>query len=157
MTKEEAIKILKECRESKLKYTFITLNEYQAATDMAIQALEQQDKTEKLLSVGVLKDCESCKAQKPCTDAISRQAVIDAIEKTKSAMTTDGEIYVAKINAEMNIQQLSSVSTEKTGRWEKHSYFKDAYICSVCNTGGNMVYKDFKYCPNCGAKMEVEE
>lgn len=46
-------------------------------------------------------------------DLISRQAAIDAVEKTKSAMATDGEIYVAKINAEMNIQQLPSVSTEK--------------------------------------------
>ncbi len=41
MTREKAIKILKECRERKLKYTFYTLNEYQAATDIAIKALEQ--------------------------------------------------------------------------------------------------------------------
>ena len=44
MTREEAVKILKKCRETSLKYTFYTLNEYQTATDMAIEALEQTNK-----------------------------------------------------------------------------------------------------------------
>lgn len=57
MTREEAIKILKKCRETKLKYTFYTLNEYQAATDMAIKALEQES----------------------CDNAISRKDMLDAI------------------------------------------------------------------------------
>lgn len=95
-------------------------------------------------------------------DTISRQAAIDAIEnEQKKIMRSDWAIDQAKFSAMSEIRaliaDLPSVSTEKTGRWEKHSYFKDAYICSACNTGGNMVYKDFKYCPNCGAKMEVEE
>lgn len=42
------------------------------------------------------------------SDPISRQAAIDAIERTKTARTPDGEIYVAKLNAEMYILMLPS-------------------------------------------------
>ena len=96
--------------------------------------------------------------QEPCEDAISRRAAIDAVEKAKTAMSPDGEIYVAKINAEMNIQQLPSVSAKKTGRW--------IYICNSevnglkivkCSECGKRTYGSGKYCPNCGAKMGVEE
>lgn len=102
-------------------------------------------------------------------DAISRQAAIDAIENTKSVKSEDDEIYVAKINAEMNIQLLPSVSAEKTGQWSRKTKV-DAYDiegvkswgikcqCDRC-TFTTIVVEDFgyyKYCPNCGAKMEVE-
>ena len=92
-------------------------------------------------------------------DLIDRQAAIDAVEKTKSAMASDGEIYVAKINAEMNIQQLPSVSMEKTGRWIEHKSYGISYIecskCSVWFRRDNLPRNS--YCPNCGAKMGVEE
>lgn len=45
-------------------------------------------------------------------DTIYRHAAIDAIEKAKTARTADGEIYVAKINAEMNIVLLPSAQSE---------------------------------------------
>jgi hypothetical protein len=157
MTKEEAIKILKECRESKLKYTFITLNEYQAATDMAIQALEKE----------------------PCEDAISRQAVIDAMFSLcgdgtlKENEWRDNPHIDSIIDA---INDLPSVRVaEKVGRWEWVQYDFDPKIgnwhCSECrNILVHAVKKDdvggipiAKYCLNCGAKMvepqesEVEE
>ena len=45
-------------------------------------------------------------------DLISRQQAIDAIEKTKSAISEDGERYVAKINAQQNIALLPSAQLE---------------------------------------------
>ena len=42
MTREEAIKIIKECKEKGFKHTFYTVNEYYTALDMAIKALEQE-------------------------------------------------------------------------------------------------------------------
>lgn len=47
-------------------------------------------------------------------DLISRQAAIDAVESAKTARTPDGEIYVAKLNAEMNIRILPSAQPERT-------------------------------------------
>lgn len=43
MTREEAIKIIKECKEKGFNYTFYTINEYDAALDMAIKALRRED------------------------------------------------------------------------------------------------------------------
>lgn len=65
------------------------------------------------------------------------------------------------------IMDMSSVSTEKTGRWEWVQYDSNPNIgnwhCSECDrmisgaiTSYNPVYV-YKYCPNCGAKMEVKE
>ena len=45
-------------------------------------------------------------------DLIERQMAIDAVESAKTARTPDGEIYVAKLNAEMNIQILPSAQPE---------------------------------------------
>ena len=45
-------------------------------------------------------------------DTISRQAAIDAIERAKTVCSQYGEIYVAKLNAEMNIQILPSAEPE---------------------------------------------
>ena len=42
-------------------------------------------------------------------DLISRQSAIDAVEKAKTARSEDGEIFCAKINAQMNIQLLPSI------------------------------------------------
>lgn len=39
---------------------------------------------------------------------IDADAAIDAVERAKTAITADGEIYCAKINAQMNIQLLPS-------------------------------------------------
>ena len=43
MTREEAIKIIKECKEKGFKHTFYTVNEYDTALDMAIKALRRED------------------------------------------------------------------------------------------------------------------
>lgn len=94
MTNQEAIEILTEMRD---------WNDYITQSDALQMAIDELEK----------------KPAANSEDAISRQDAIDAVEKTKSAMASDGEIYVAKINAEMNIQKLPSVSTEKTGWWEK--------------------------------------
>ena len=43
---------------------------------------------------------------------ISREAVINAIEKTKSARTDDNEVYVAKVNLLMKIDALPPIQPE---------------------------------------------
>ena len=45
-------------------------------------------------------------------ELISREAVINAIEKTKSARTDDNEVYVAKVNLLMKIDALSPIQPE---------------------------------------------
>lgn len=45
-------------------------------------------------------------------DTISRKAAIDVIEQCKTARASDGEIYVAKINALMKIDALPTAQPE---------------------------------------------
>ena len=46
----------------------------------------------------------------------------------------------------------------RNGRWGTHSDRPDSLICSVCKCGFDMWKHDpHNYCPNCGAKMRLEE
>ena len=49
---------------------------------------------------------------KPMNDLISRQAAIDALENTKTAISENGERYIAKQNAIMRIDALPSAQPE---------------------------------------------
>ena len=106
---------------------------FQMSLDMAITALEQQ----------------------PCEDAISRQAAIGIIQNWLNFDTgySYGEKNVMKC-AINELMDLPSVRVaEKTGRWIEDEYEMKVW-CSKC---GEEHEECSKYCPNCGAKMEVEE
>ena len=45
MTREEALKILKDCRRRGFEHTLYYIDEYHTAMDMAIEALEKEPKT----------------------------------------------------------------------------------------------------------------
>lgn len=144
MMNEEAISILKRMSDcsDKCDYTCRLYDSREhwcikeVALDMAIKALEQQ----------------------PCEDCISRQAVLD---KKVLVELEDGQTFY-DIDPK-DVETLPSVTPQpKVGRWEKafdeHSYW---YKCSCC---GEKIPKNFYgndyfslYCPECGAKMEVEE
>ena len=51
----------------------------------------------------------------------------------------------------------ADVATVRHGRWGTHSDRPDSLICSVCKCGFDMWKHDpHNYCPNCGAKMDLE-
>lgn len=136
--KDEAIKWFTMLREK-----FIG-TEYGEYLDIAIEALEQD----------------------PCEDAISRQAVLDCLKATNLKK------FDFILEARGKIQSLPSVTlAEKVGRWINHrehceinnlipSGLGSYFWCSECDCGiDNKEWHRnyYKYCPNCGAKMEVEE
>ena len=53
----------------------------------------------------------------------------------------------------------ADVSPVRHGRWlqKKHKIFGNAYdyVCSEC--GCDYALAEYNYCPNCGAKMDLEE
>ena len=75
MTREEATRIIKECKEKGFKHTFYTLNEYYTALDMAIKALEQEPFIKK-----------PCVSEKVCEH--DKQMVLDKIRA--EIMSKDG-------------------------------------------------------------------
>ena len=103
------------------------------------------------------------KKQEPCEDAISRQAV----DEIKELMTdiNGNTVYAVRMS---DIRQLQSVTPQqKTGYWIEIAQYSDGkhkIECSECKShifdrghaNSFNVKNKYKYCPNCGAKMESE-
>lgn len=162
MTREEAIKrikmILEECTEDEDAVCYVTSDDADAL-DTAIKALKQE----------------------PCEDCISRQAAIDVLRTcydTETVTYTNGNEYIDYDQALDLLNSLPTVQPEPSIplSWiEKpvihaHWYFDpdksigcgitvSGMFCSNCGSDcptGSHPYRDFKYCPHCGAKMDGE-
>lgn len=86
-------------------------------------------------------------------DLIDRQAVVNAIENTDCGLPSDAWDELTDA-----IMSVPSVQPEqKAGRWieTKHDLY-DYFICSECCAGFTDGFQ-FRYCPNCGAKMEEDD
>jgi ribosomal protein L37E len=94
--------------------------------------------------------------QEPCEDCISRQAVLDYLDKMPSELTSDGRRMVRRRTLEEYISDtLPSVTPQpKVGRWinidATHSK------CDRCGAVFEIASEngESNYCPHCGAKME---
>ena len=120
--------------------------------------------------------------QEPCEDAISRQAVLEVIEreefkgdaiseieKLSSVIPhyADAEIQKMQEMEQAEIQKaygLGKAEQPKTGHWIKVSdgYGDNAYICECSECKDTVwVYKDadrkWNYCANCGCRMKGSE
>ena len=97
------------------------------AIEMAIKALEQES----------------------CEDAISRQEAVEAFQMFREYESNrSNKGWVNRIETVLN--QLPPVKPKpKTGHWID---FKEWYECSECGESHSYCHK---YCPYCGAKMEV--
>ena len=91
-----------------------------------------------------------CEEQEPCGDAVSRNAVEDAIvwNDEKREMLDE-------------IQKLPSVQAkQRTGTWRKdidnsRRWDRVRFYCSEC--GSWQTYGETDFCPSCGAKMAESE
>ena len=77
-----------------------------------------------------------------------------------SAYDIDNKRGMQKQEAlEMAIKALEQ--TRPKGKWSRPSVvampYSFAYECPICRQWGNIQTFEPNYCPNCGAKMEVEE
>ena len=81
------------------------------------------------------------------SDLISREAALDAIEWTWAGKAAFDAIKALP----------SALPERKAGRWieTKHDLY-DYFICSECRSGFTDGFQ-FRYCPNCGAKMEEDD
>ena len=167
MTKEEAIAKLKNFAEHAYPNEEFL---------MAIEALEQEpciqekqanaDKIDAVYIDGFKAGYSQARfdlEQERCEDAISRQAVLDAISRVGMCKCSTNEIEAVD-DCSRVVEVLPSVTpAEKVGRWiEKDGYDGDTYYdCSECGESwttidGTPWNNGMKYCPNCGARMEVQ-
>ena len=98
-------------------------------------------------------DAERKKEQEPCTDAVSREAVIKLF---------NGNIGSESALILHMVKKLPSV-TQKSGKWILlDECANSGYYCSNCQKklvkeGWSNTVKKIKYCPNCGADMRGAE
>ena len=106
-----------------------------------------------------------------CGDAISRQAVLEGLRTcydTETKEYSDGSQWINYEDAVAEMENLPSVTPQqRTGRWIKTRLDDEpdkicddcgtyCWKCSTCGCDASG-WGNFKYCPNCGAKMEVKE
>lgn len=105
---------------------------------------------------------EKALEQQPCDDAISRQAALDAVGLSRILSKIKGRIA--------DLPSVSIAKKVEIGHWSRKTKV-DAYDLYGVKTWGikcqcdrctftTTVVEDFgyyKYCPNCGARMEVEQ
>lgn len=109
--------------------------------------------------------------QEPCEDAISRQAVLNTLNNMDKVLDEDRTVENYKDLLKECYEVLPFVTPKiETGHWSRKTKV-DAYDLAGVKTWGikcqcdrctftTIVVEDFgyyTYCPNCGAKMEVEE
>lgn len=51
----------------------------------------------------------------------------------------------------------ADVAPVRHGRWLCGDYYDIGDVCSECDWDSQMTHPPYRYCPNCGAKMDKEE
>jgi len=179
MTLDEAIKHAEEVAEEKenevqdLEYSKL---DWKHEANQCSKCAEEHRQL-----AGWLIELKEYKEQEPCEDVISRQAMIEVLNKMDRYVADEltlcnterkfprNEVFIVDDVYEEIAEQLPSVTPQpKIGEWLEKEVNSDKAIeewqsarCSVCDkyhTTPYMYYFDnYKFCPNCGAKMEVEE
>ena len=150
-------------REEQAVVVLNTLHDNPLLSDIHRQALE--------VGIMAIKALSSSEKPNTCGDAVSRQAVLEAIEDDRRngnyscfASNNDAECF------KQIISELPSVTPQqRTGRWEWVQYDYNPKLgnwhCSECRSvvmecvdkNEKSYIPLYKYCPQCGCKMEVEE
>ena len=90
-------------------------------------------------------------------DLISRQAVIDSLH-SKFADGFDSDRWWNSMSVLYAINKVPPVNPTKTGWHIAHGMYDDRFWCScgyIKPIDSSM--SEWKYCPVCGAKQEIEE
>jgi DNA repair exonuclease SbcCD ATPase subunit len=108
-----------------------------------------------------VKKCDELAREKeaePCADAISRKA---AIRWVKTECNPYGKPTIDFESGKKVIEHLKKMPSvtpkQKTGKWNVLGYDDPQvrmYKCSECHL---KITRKFKFCPNCGAKMENQD
>ena len=162
MTLDEAIKWL-NIEASYIEEDVGNGKEILDAYDMAIKALEQ----EPCFGWRFYYDHGYAQAKRDLLsevseDCISREALLAKIDEERKYLLTlkmDGAEHIVVHHARRIIEDIPPVTPQpKIGRWEVTYNNGDIYHlrCSACKEEDCRMYPTDKYCPNCGAKMEVE-
>ena len=60
------------------------------------------------------------------------------------------------MNENRAIDTSADVEPVRNGRWVCGDYYDVGDVCSECDWDSQMICPSYRYCPNCGAKMDGE-
>ena len=96
------------------------------------------------------------------SDLISRQAALEILDVFEEDIES-GNWGTAYLKARISMRELQSVEPErKTGKWHLlDECANEGWYCDQCHkkvfrADFSNTMKKYKFCPNCGAKMEVD-
>ena len=153
MTREEAIKHLKLMQSGARNAIRFTKNDKEISEEERKEDIEiYQDQLVALnMAINFLE-------QEPCEDAVSRKAVLEYIERSDAELghSSENKLVCQDIKEFPSVTPTRCIVERKKGKWVLHTYMPHKNYCSECEK--NSPYnKRWDFCPNCGAKMEVEE
>lgn len=95
-------------------------------------------------------------------DLISREGLLKKIRVYADSKVTNEGVETANIilRTVQVIEKMPTVDAEPVahGRWiERPFLLGTTHVCSECGDYYGMPHGVFKFCPNCGAKMDLEE
>lgn len=62
--------------------------------------------------------------------------------------------YIISVLSDKERFPAADVEPVRHGEWIEYTGYPHIIVCSECDWGTLPCEKDFKYCPNCGAKMD---
>ena len=102
-----------------------------------------------LTKLGLLKDCESCRAKSPCTDAISREYIQKKYATCADMLYPDADTIMTWVDEAPPVRVAKK---EKADKWKKVMDKSWNYVWQCeCGCRQGIVTN---YCPDCGTKME---
>jgi len=90
---------------------------------------------------------------------IEREALLEEIRMSRNYLLL-GKTAAAKLEKMVKSAPAAAVEPVRHGRWVKVSPRREASFCSKCGVSAVKVFGEYftsNYCPNCGAKMDLEE
>lgn len=88
------------------------------------------------------------------TEYINREAAIRALLNDAPE-----QVSYSREDAADCIRYMDAVDVAPVvhGRWLYGDYYDIGDVCSECDWDSQMTHPSYRYCPNCGAKMDKEE
>lgn len=91
---------------------------------------------------------------------MTREEAIEQFKYSIELIKQDGKDYLDERDIPMLKMAIEAIENQKIGHWiEIDDYPHEDFECDCCGGkvyGTEEPYEEYKYCPNCGAKMEGE-
>ena len=89
---------------------------------------------------------------------IERETALKIIDNYSKTVNADGKAIVEAVRDIVDtICPTADVVEVRHGYWEQGDYYDIGDVCSECEYDSHLILCKYKYCPQCGAKMDGKD